>query len=555
MRTERVIYRFDAGPLGHIEGLTITSAGKPAIHYFGGIPYALAPTGQWRFRRPRKLPLSYQYDTAGTAAEPKNFTNGAWVCPQPNSMNTPDDSVVSEDCLQLNIWIPAGATPENGWPVCFYIHGGFLQVGNPNTKPEALLSLLSKSAFQAIMVLPGYRLNALGFLTSRELAAEAKACGDEAMGNMGLWDQRAALEWTHNNISYFGGNPANITVAGYSAGAYSSFQQLAHELFRVPKDKAIIRRIAMFSNSPGVRPKTLDDQQQQFNEFLTKLDISMDLQAGIKLEKLRALPYQRLVQVQSEMRISEFRVVADNIFCPLDLMERINNGQFAKEMKSRGITLLNGECQDEHTVYRRWRTPEDSYDAVYARLLGEYGPRLARVVMNHYCGSAKQLPAGYNHWRDFFGRLYARIQVHYLERGFHNALFEGGLEPGKDVFRYRFERRLDCVAERLPAHWGVSHLSDIPIWLWGFDYPKGLTIREKKFLVGWNEGFAAFVAGKSFDWGPTKPKEVRRWRSDGETDIWEDIMWEDGISFWRLVNSGDLGVKSTGDLERSVTIE
>ncbi|KAF4336577.1 triacylglycerol lipase V precursor [Fusarium beomiforme] len=535
---------FNAGPLGHIEGLTVTSRGSPAVHYFGGLPYALPPTGQWRFRVPRPLPKNHRY--GGTASDPGNFTGGTRICPQPPSSNTPHPSTVDEDCLQLNIWIPAGPAPKDGWPVFFYIHGGFLQVGTANTGPEDLASLLSDSPFRAIMVLPSYRLNVFGFLTSKELAAEANAQG-EPTGNYGLWDQRMALEWTHENISSFGGNPANITVAGYSAGAYSSFQQLAHELLRVPEEKAVIRRVAMFSNSTGVRPKALQDQQLQYDELLMKLGIDSDLSGEKKLARLRDVPYQKLVQAQSEMTISEFRVLADDNFYPVDLMDKINNGEFAKKMKRRGIKLINGECENEHTMYRRWRTPQESYSAVHRRLLAEFAPEVTQTIMDHYCGSSKKLPEGYTNWEDFFGRLYANIQVHYLERGFHNALFSGGLEAGKDVFRYRFESRLDCVTEKIPVEWGVTHLTDIPVWLWGCGYQRGLTIEEKEWLKSWNECFAAFVKGDEVNWGTTKPRDMRRWRSDGETDIWEDSLWDEGVGFWNLVNSGRTGINGEGD--------
>lgn len=534
-------YRLDAGPLGQIEGLTITTDGAPAAHYFGGLPYALPPTGDWRFRVPRKLPPGYKY---GTESQPGQFTRGTWACPQPPSSNTPDDSLVNEDCLQLNIWVPARRpAPKDGWPVCFYIHGGFLQVGNPNLGPNALAPLLggSGSAFEAIMVLPSYRLNAFGFLTGRELAAEASARG-EAAGNMGLWDQRAALEWTHSNISWFGGNPENITVAGYSAGAYSAFQQLAHEICRVPADKAFIRRVAMFSNGPGVQPKELQDHQEQFDELLSRLGIAADLEDGVKLARLRDLPHHRIVQVQGEMKISEFRVLADDAFYPRDLFDSINNGQFAERMKSRGLTLINGECEEEHTMYRRWRTPRDSYTSVHDRLYAEYGPKVTRALMSHYCGwSTDRLPTGYTSWQDFFGRLYAGIQVHYLERGFHHALFQGGLQPGRDILRYRIERRLSCVEERIPTEWGVTHLTDIPIWLWGADYKAGLSPHEKELLKEWNECFAAFVKGEPVAWGTTKPSQLRRWRSDGQTDVCEDLLWEEGKLFWSIVNSGSAG--------------
>ncbi|KAF5552221.1 hypothetical protein FNAPI_7136 [Fusarium napiforme] len=324
----------------------IFNAGSLAVHCFGDLPYALPPVGQWRFRVSRRLPKDYRYGTG-------KFTDGAKVCPQPPSSNTPDPSVVSEDCLQLNIWVPAGPPPKDGWPVCFYIHGGFLQVGTSNTEPEDLVSLLSESAFRAIMVLPSYRLNVFGFLASTELAAEASS-----------------------------GRKGNYKTSGNT--------------------------------------------------------------------------------------------------------------------------------------------------------LADFSPEVTQKIMDHYCGSSKNLSAWYKNLEDFFGRVYANIQVHYFQRGFHNALFAGGLEAGRDVFRYQFERRLDCVAEKVPTEWGVTHLTDIPIWLWGCGYQGGLSDQEKKWLKDWNEDFAAFVNGDEVIWGTKHPKDMRRWKSDGETDIWEDRLWEDGVGFWNL---------------------
>jgi hypothetical protein len=87
--------------------------------------------------------------------------------------------------------------------------------------------------------------------------------------------------------------------------------------------------------------------------------------------------------------------------------------------------------------------------------------------------------------------------------------------------------------------WGVTHASDIPIWLWGFDSARGLTDQEKGCLRGWNEEFAAFVRGEVVEWGPTRPKEMRRWRSDGMTDVWEDELWEQGLEMWDLVHGDE----------------
>jgi carboxylesterase type B len=317
----------------------------------------------------------------------------------------------------------------------------------------------------------------------------------------------------------------------------------------------------MLSNGPGVPSKSLAEHQAQFDEYINKLGISSELDGAAKLCALRSILFQRLIDVQRDMTISEFRALSDGAFMPLDLSKSIINGDFARKMKSRNITLLSGECRDEHTIYYHWRTPGDSCSSVYTRLCAEYPEKIVAKLMQRHCGlptaiqfdsgvlasqngccglaSASpcsfNLPAGYKDWRDFFGRMYAKLQVHCLERGFHNALFKGGLRPGKDVLRYRFDRRLECVDDTMLPEWGVTHASDIPIWFWGFDSPRGLTDQEKVWLQGWNEGFATFVRGDVVEWGPTEPKEMRKWRSDGKTDVWEDDLWEQGLEMWDLI--------------------
>lgn len=113
------IYRYIAGPLGHLEGITVSDASnnQHLCHYFGGVPYALPPIGPYRFRRPRPLPAYYRY---GTKANPGQFKGKAAYCPQPPRFKDLDKSLFDEDCLQLNVYIPAGKKrPVEGWPVFF----------------------------------------------------------------------------------------------------------------------------------------------------------------------------------------------------------------------------------------------------------------------------------------------------------------------------------------------------------------------------------------------------------------------------------------------------
>lgn len=126
-------------------------------------------------------------------------------------------------------------------PHCLSAHdefiGGWLQVGDasvdPNMDPTELISSTG-AGLQCIFIASAYRLSALGFLASAELAAEAASLGEENVwGNYGLWDQRLALEWVHENVGkWFGGNTREkLTLAGRSAGAYSVHAQVCHEFF------------------------------------------------------------------------------------------------------------------------------------------------------------------------------------------------------------------------------------------------------------------------------------------------------------------------------------
>lgn len=78
-------------------------------------------------------------------------------------------------------------------------------------------ALLGEADFNAIIVMPAYRLNVFGFLYSSEVESDAASVG-ETVGNHGFWDQRLALEWTTDNIGLFSGNGSEITIGGYSAG-------------------------------------------------------------------------------------------------------------------------------------------------------------------------------------------------------------------------------------------------------------------------------------------------------------------------------------------------
>lgn len=219
-----------------------------------GVPYALPPTGEWRWKRPRPLPADHVYrssDAAGSATgdeattmKPLDCTSFPPLSIQPRNYMSfklghegrdPGVSTFSEDCLTLNIWVPTtdgtALGQGSGLPVVVWIHGGYLQIGDPASNPlEDPTELLAAAeagggGLQCVFVAVTYRLSAMGFLASRELHEEAVLSADGAWGNYGLWDQRLALEWVRENIASFGGDPGRVTLMGRSAGAYSVHAQ------------------------------------------------------------------------------------------------------------------------------------------------------------------------------------------------------------------------------------------------------------------------------------------------------------------------------------------
>ena len=105
----------------------------------------------------------------------------------------------SEDCLFLNIDLPRQISSSEPLPVMVFIHGGGLSVGTAHDFMGTRLSVDGN----VIVVSINYRLGIFGFLSLYHPAAT---------GNYGLWDQKMALQWVHDNIASFGGNPNSVTI-------------------------------------------------------------------------------------------------------------------------------------------------------------------------------------------------------------------------------------------------------------------------------------------------------------------------------------------------------
>ncbi|KAJ7314434.1 extracellular triacylglycerol lipase precursor [Mycena albidolilacea] len=183
----------------------IGTTGPDTVEFFGGLPFAQPPLGNLRFRSP--VPVT----TLGGSMF--NATNWGAGCPQ--VLDTLPGPVLSEDCLNLNIFRPAGTKASAELPVMVWIYGGDFRIGAAASYNGS--TIVARSATRGtpiIYVNFNYRLGSLGFPTGFE-ADEKKAL------NLGLRDQIAALSWIQENIEFFGGDKHKVALFGESAGAIS----------------------------------------------------------------------------------------------------------------------------------------------------------------------------------------------------------------------------------------------------------------------------------------------------------------------------------------------
>ena len=233
------------------------NAFKTEVRSWWGIPFANAR----RFGHPiiAAFDPGRPYDRKGVA--PIQARGSDWL---------EADCGTGEDCLNLNIWAPE--RPANkSLPVVVYIFGGGFEFG-ANTQLTSKASGLAATG-RVVSVSINYRLGALGFLKLSQYGGKLS----EAT-NLGFRDVIAALGWVKQNITFFGGDPQNVTVIGHSAGA---FQSLA--LLGAPSANGLYKRIGGFSGGPSrIVPGRWAEALADL--FLTELGIANDPEGLVEMD-------------------------------------------------------------------------------------------------------------------------------------------------------------------------------------------------------------------------------------------------------------------------------
>ena len=289
----------------------------------------------------------------------------------------------------------------------------------------------------------------------------------------------------------------------------------------------------------------MKEAQVQFDELVSHLNLPSNISKAEKLSKMRSMKPENLLAAVSGMKYHQFRATSGDKFVSSSLFESIDNGTFARQMRSRGIKLLIGECADERFVYGTWHPPSNNtLHSLFERLQADYPRAACEALVAHYYPSGR-LPPDCKDWVEAFGRIYADIQIHMMERGFVNQLASHGL--GDDmIYRYRVEWRAKYLDKYVPPSWGVTHGTDLGIWFFGEG--EQLTPPEKRIV---KESFlnllAKFLKGEEVRWGTSSSyadiRNVRRLRHDGSIDIWRDDLWEKGLTVWSVLRKAGSAIE------------
>ncbi|KAI0790999.1 carotenoid ester lipase precursor [Abortiporus biennis] len=328
---------------------TFQGATDGTINRFLGIPFAKPPVGDLRFR----LPI---------ANDPYNGTQtvtsfGA-ACPQ-QSINLPlPDGIVtdaidfivndvyniitpsSEDCLNLNVWVPAGLKAGTKLPVVAWIFGGGFEIGAPNIYEGGVVVSRSIALGEPIIyVSMNYRVSAFGFLPGQQVK-------DAGVGNLGLQDQRQALRWIQKYIGAFGGDPTKVTIWGESAGAISVS---LHMLANGGNTEGLFRGAFMESGSP-IPVGDITNGQKYYDALVTGTGCSG---ASDTLQCLRQVSYTKLkAAVDASPGIFSPQSLslawlprADGNFLTANPQAMVSQGSVAT------VPFVTGDCDDEGTLF------------------------------------------------------------------------------------------------------------------------------------------------------------------------------------------------------------
>jgi para-nitrobenzyl esterase len=407
---------------GQIGG-RLLSDGRGAV--FKCIPFAQPPVGELRWREPRPVVPWRGVRAARESGPPAAQPRQGW--------NDQYSAISREDCLYLDVWTPAWQS-KSGQPVMLWIHGGANVAGAGGADPLYDGSALVNRGI--VLVVIEYRLGIFGFFAHPELT---RASPHHASGNYGILDQIAALQWVHDNIAQFGGDPGNVTIFGQSAGSIDVLALMAS-----PLSKGLFHRAIGESGALpfGAASPTLAQAEQAGVAFAEKLKAPSD---GA-LRYMRSLPTADLLKAGPGVSVIS-APNADGWVFPAPPA-----GVFAAGGEHR-VPLIIGTNAIEF--------PADGSPADLKKMLRGIFGNLAPNALDLYGLTGDDQPAGtdpvYGGLADQVGSDLFRCPA-MIQGEWHSA-------AGNSTWEYQFDRAI-------PPRPRTGHSSDLP-YVFGNLYSKG----------------------------------------------------------------------------------
>ncbi|KAM0553183.1 hypothetical protein ACHAPJ_007470 [Fusarium lateritium] len=383
-------------PQGKIVGVKLQDSLPQPIDGWLGVPYALPPTGDRRFRLPAKVTPS-----------PNTVVNASKYSPagpgKPLLAGPPLE--YSEDCLTANIFRKSADKHEK-LPVALYVHGGAFNRGSSNMHKTASMVANAPESFVAVSF--NYRIGALGFLPS-SLSAK------EGVLNLGLKDQILMMEWVQENIEAFGGDPNNVTLFGLSAGAHS----IGHHIMHYKEGVApLFRRAIIESGAPtsrAVRPYNAPIHETQFKDFLSAVGVPEDLPENEIFPYLRKQPEEVITSAQTatfdkynpSLRWA-FQPVIDGEIIARPPLETWKQGKWHK------VPIMTGFTTNEGSLYVDKAMSESSqFRHFWAELLPLLSQEDLDTIESLYRDPSRYEDSEFKETRKDVGAQYKRIEAAY----------------------------------------------------------------------------------------------------------------------------------------------
>merc|ERR1719201_367531 len=488
--------------LGPVEGAPSTEKSCAAFY---GLPYAAPPIKDLRFRPPQ--------------------TKSPWTKPRPafakkyigkSCLQNFGDSFLDlplwleeilekthvgmepmdEDCLYLNVFSPlssgdSSVAPPQLRPVMVWFHGGSYMGGSGYYQGGMTFydgHALCKEGDGTVIVTVNYRLNAFGFWAHGDLLSESGTAG-----NMGIQDQRAALEWVQKNARSFGGDPSRVTIFGESAGGSSVVPHLTTHRSAPLFSAAIVQ-------SGGMWMEQWAHCEAQGEALVRAVDCD-SAAAGKTADCMRQVNAEKILHAVLKLKWTMVNPCADGYEYPMNTTQTAVLRSAARVRKP----VMVGTNMNESSIFLCGHnvTKHVNSEASFRQAVTTF-PDLSHIATN---SSAMDSIARLYDAPSRYGGSWQRafIDVRTDTRFFCDSRIVLDTQETQPAFAYRLDHTMSFFS--VDRCWGVPHTSDLFFLFGCFDY--ALTKDEKALGARMRSTWTAFAANHSAPTWPAYTKATR----------------------------------------------